>query len=196
MAHRHPSAVPTHRYFLLNKPYGALCQFTAEPGRACLKDHFPIADMYPCGRLDSDSEGLVVLSNDGAFQARIASPQGKLWKTYWVQVEGLPTDAALERLRNGVEIDGSLTLPARAERMDDPALAERDPPVRFRKSVPTSWLEIRLREGRNRQVRRMTAAVGFPTLRLYRWAVGEFTTEGLVPGEWREIRPDRNRTSG
>lgn len=196
MAHHRPSAAPPHRYFLLNKPYGALCQFTAEPGRACLKDHFPIADMYPCGRLDSDSEGLVVLSNDGAFQARIASPQGKLWKTYWVQVEGIPTDFALERLRKGVEIEGTLTLPARAARMDDPGLPERDPPVRFRKSVPTSWVEIRLREGRNRQVRRMTAAVGFPTLRLYRRAVGEFTTEGLAPGEWREIRLDRNRLSG
>lgn len=177
------------RYFLLHKPYGVLCQFTAEPGRACLKDWFPVEGMYPCGRLDADSEGLLVLSDDGAFQARIASPEGKLWKTYWVQVEGIPDERGLEALRRGVLLEGRPTLPAQAKVMEAPPLAERDPPVRFRKTVPTSWLEIKLREGRNRQVRRMTAAVGFPTLRLFRWAVGEFTAQGLGPGQWREIGP-------
>jgi 23S rRNA pseudouridine2457 synthase len=149
--------------------------------------------MYPCGRLDSDSEGLVVLSDDGVFQARIASPEGKLWKTYWVQVEGEPDEAALSTLRSGVVIEGKRTLPARARRMSDPGLPERDPPVRFRKSVPTSWIEVGLREGRNRQVRRMTAAVGFPTLRLVRWCAGPFTLEGLAPGAWRELSIDEVR---
>lgn len=176
------------RYFLLNKPYGVLCQFTAEPGRACLKGIFPVGGMYPCGRLDADSEGLLLLCDDGAFQARIASPAAKLWKTYRVQVEGVPTDDAIEALRQGVLIEGKRTLPAQARRLEsDPGFPERIPPVRFRKDIPTRWLEIRLREGRNRQVRRMTAAVGFPTLRLVRVSIGPFTLEGLDPGCWREL---------
>lgn len=177
-----------NRYFLLNKPYGVLCQFTAEPARACLKDLFPVPGMYPCGRLDADSEGLLLLCDDGAFQARIASPGSKLWKTYLVQVEGIPTPDALRALREGVEIECKRTLPAQARLLEDaPGFAERIPPVRFRRSVPTSWLEIRLREGRNRQVRRMTAAVGFPTLRLVRVSIGPFTLDGLDPGLWREL---------
>lgn len=176
------------RYFLLYKPYGVLCQFTDEAGRRTLKDLFPIPDMYACGRLDTDSEGLLLLSNDGPFQARIASPAGKLWKTYWVQVEGIPDEAALARFRTGIVLDGTSTLPARARLLTPPpTLPERVPPIRVRKTIPDTWLEVQLREGRNRQVRRMTAAIGHPTLRLVRAAIGEFTLEGLAPGQWREV---------
>jgi len=176
------------RYFLLYKPYGVLCQFTDEAGRRTLKDIFPVPDMYACGRLDADSEGLLLLSNDGAFQARIASPAGKLWKTYWVQVEGIPDEAALVRFRTGIVLDEKPTLPARIRPLPEvPTLPERIPPIRVRKTVPDTWLEVQLREGRNRQVRRMTAAIGHPTLRLVRAAIGEFSLDGLAPGQWREV---------
>jgi len=177
------------RLILLNKPYGVLPQFTdREQGRPTLADHVPVAGVYPAGRLDRDSEGLLALSDDGALIARIADPHHKLPKTYWAQVEGVPTEEALDRLRRGVELNDGPTLPAGARLMAEPAgLWPRDPPVRFRASIPTAWIELTLREGRNRQVRRMTAAVGFPTLRLIRWAIGDWTLDGLAPGAWREV---------
>lgn len=174
---------------LFNKPYGVLCQFSPEPNgppRPTLADHIRRPGVYPAGRLDHDSEGLVLLTDDGRLQARIADPRFKLAKTYLVQVEGDPDDAALEPLRRGLPLKDGPTLPAEVRRIDTPALWTRDPPVRFRKSVPDCWLELTIREGRNRQVRRMTAAAGFPTLRLVRWQIGEWSLEGLAPGEWRE----------
>ena len=179
------------RLILFNKPYDVLSQFTdrgsAGSRRATLSDHIAIPGVYPAGRLDRDSEGLLLLTDDGRLQARIADPRFKLPKSYLVQVEGDPDDTALEPLRRGVQLNDGLTLPAEAERIDPPALWPRDPPVRFRKSVPDSWLRLSIREGRNRQVRRMTAAAGFPTLRLVRWAIGDWTLDGLAPGEWREV---------
>ena len=172
---------------LLNKPYGVLCQFTGDGAHPTLKDFVDVPDVYPAGRLDTDSEGLVVLTADGALQARIAHPKHKLAKTYWVEVEGIPSDAQLERLARGVDIDGVPTRPATARAIPEPpGLWPRNPPIRVRKSIPTAWLEIVIAEGRNRQVRRMTAAVGLPTLRLIRWAVGPWTLEGLAPGTWRD----------
>ena len=171
---------------LLNKPFGVLCQFTGDGARPTLHDHVDVPHVYPAGRLDTDSEGLVVLTADGALQARIAHPKHKLAKTYWVQVEGGPSDAQLAALTHGVALDGILTRPARARLMPEPpGLWPRNPPIRVRKSIPTAWLELVINEGRNRQVRRMTAAVGLPTLRLIRWAVGPWTLEGLAPGAWR-----------
>lgn len=178
------------RLIAFNKPYGVLSQFTdarSPSPRPTLSAFVAVPGVYPAGRLDRDSEGLLLLTDDGALQARIAHPRYKAAKTYLVQVEGEPDEAALARLRQGVVLKDGLTLPAGAERIADPALWPRDPPVRFRKSVPDCWLRITLREGRNRQVRRMTAAVGHPTLRLVRWSIGEWTLEGLAPGEWREI---------
>lgn len=180
------------RYFLLHKPYGTLCQFTGEPGRSTLKDLFPIPGMYACGRLDTDSEGLLLLSNDGVFQARIASPAAKLWKTYRVQVEGIPSAEDLDRFCQGVVIEQVITLPARARLLDpQPEIPPRNPPIRVRQSIPDTWIEVQLREGRNRQVRKMTAAIGHPTLRLIRTAIGDFRLDGLAPGEWREVFPGR-----
>lgn len=176
------------RLILLNKPYGVLPQFTDDHGRATLADHVPVKGVYAAGRLDRDSEGLLALSDDGALIARIASPKHKLPKTYWVQVEGVPTEEALQRLRDGVTLNDGPTLPAEARTMEEPAdLWPRDPPVRYRASIPTGWIALTLREGRNRQVRRMTAAVGFPTLRLIRWSIGDWTLDGLAPGQWREV---------
>ncbi len=175
---------------LFNKPYGVLCQFSPErggPERQTLADFVAVPNVYPAGRLDTDSEGLLLLTDDGRLQARIADPRFKLAKTYLVQVEGEPDEAALEALRRGVRLKDGLTLPAEAERIADPALWPRDPPVRFRKSVPDCWISLTIREGRNRQVRRMTAAVGHPTLRLVRWRVGDWSLDGLAPGEWREV---------
>ncbi len=143
--------------------------------------------VYPAGRLDKDSEGLLLLTDDGRLQARIAEPRYKTEKTYLAQVEGEPDDAALQALQGGVELKDGMTKPARAKRIDPPELWDRDPPIRFRKNVPDSWISLTISEGRNRQVRRMTAAVGLPTLRLVRWSVGEWTVEGLAPGEWREV---------
>ena len=174
---------------LFNKPMNVLSQFTdkgtAGSARATLSDYIHVPGVYPAGRLDRDSEGLLLLTDDGRLQARIADPRFKLPKTYLVQVEGEVTQAALEQLRRGVLLNDGMTRPAQAERIEAPALWERDPPVRFRKSVPDCWLRLTISEGRNRQVRRMTAAVGHPTLRLMRWAVGDWTLEGLAPGEWR-----------
>lgn len=177
------------KLLLFNKPYGVLCQFTRSGDRPCLADYIDVPGIYPAGRLDADSEGLLVLTDDGALQARIADPAHKLSKRYWAQVEGIPESSALVGLRRGVALDGLLTKPAEARVIDEPAeLWPRDPPIRVRKHIPTAWVELILREGRNRQVRRMTAAVGHPTLRLVRAAVGEWTLDGLAPGAWRECQ--------
>lgn len=172
-----------------NKPYGVLCQFTdrSTPPRPTLAGFGLPADVYPAGRLDHDSEGLLLLSDDGALIHRIADPRHKLPKTYWVQVEGTPQPAQLDALRDGVRLNDGPTRPAEAREIAAPALWPRDPPVRFRKTVPDAWLEIVLREGRNRQVRRMTAAVGLPTLRLVRAAIGDWRLADLAPGQWRRV---------
>ena len=180
------------RLILLNKPFQVLPQFTSTDGRPCLRDSLPLRGFYPAGRLDFDSEGLMVLTDFGPWQARISQPGSPLAKTYLAQVEGEIRPGALAALRRGIALSDGPTLPAGAEAVAEPGwLWPRDPPIRFRKSVPTAWLELTLREGRNRQVRRMTAAVGLPTLRLIRIAVGPWRVEGLAPGEWREVpRPE------
>lgn len=179
------------RLILLNKPYGVLCQFTDEAGRATLKDCVAVPGVYAAGRLDTDSEGLLLLTDDGPLQHRIADPRHKLPKTYLVQVEGEADEAALAQLRAGLDLGDFRTRPCAAKSVAEPDwLWPRDPPVRFRKSVPTSWLEIVLREGKNRQVRRMTAKVGLPTLRLIRVAIGPWRLDGLAPGQWREVAVD------
>lgn len=177
------------RLILFNKPYGVLCQFTDSRNptpRPTLSDFIDLPGVYPAGRLDLDSEGLLLLTDDGRLQARIADPRFKTPKTYLVQVEGEPDKAALDALRRGVRLKDGATLPAEIERIDPPKLWPRDPPVRFRKTVPDCWLSLTIREGRNRQVRRMTAAIGHPTLRLVRWRIGEWTLDGVAPGDWRE----------
>lgn len=180
-----------------------VCQFSPHASHPTLKDFIPIPEVYPAGRLDWDSEGLVVLTDEGRMQHHIADPRQKLEKTYWVQVEGIPTDVALKQLTAGIELDDALTQPARAVRIEEPpGLWPRQPAVRFRKLIPTAWLEMGLTQGRNRQIRRMTAATGFPTLRLIRWRVGPWTLTGLAPGEYRQgndsdlsgdLRPHVNR---
>ena len=174
-----------------NKPFGVMCKFSPEPGKSTLADFIKIPNVYPAGRLDTDSEGLLLLTDDGVLQARIAEPGHKLAKVYWAQVEGAPTEDALTTLRNGVSLGDFKTAPADAQLIDEPNnIWPRDPPIRYRARIPTAWIELTLREGKNRQVRRMTAHVGFPTLRLVRAAIGRVSVDGLVPGAWREIEAD------
>src|SRR5574338_1679081 len=186
------------RLILLNKPCGVLCQFTDEAGRRTLKDCVPVAGVYAAGRLDADSEGLLLLTNDGALQHRIADPRHKAPKTYLAQVEGVPGAAALAALRAGLDLGDFVTRPCRAREVAEPAwLWPRLPPIRERRAIPTAWLEIVLQEGKNRQVRRMTARVGLPTLRLIRVAIGPWSLDGLAPGAWREVEapyPGKTRT--
>jgi 23S rRNA pseudouridine2457 synthase len=182
------------RLILFNKPFDVLSQFTdrgsADSPRATLSDFIDLPGVYPAGRLDRDSEGLLLLTDDGKLQARISHPRNKMPKTYWAQVEGVPDDAALAMLHNGVTLKDGPTRPAKVVRINEPpGLWPRTPPIRFRKSVPDSWIELTITEGRNRQVRRMTAAIGHPTLRLIRARIGRWTLDGLQPGEWREVDP-------
>lgn len=173
------------RLILFNKPYGVICQFTPEGSHRSLKDFISVPGFYPAGRLDADSEGLVLLTDDGKLQNKISAPEFKLPKTYWVQVEGIPDEAALNILRRGVKIKDYRTLPVQVDPITEPHyLWPRIPPVRYRKNIPTSWICMILREGKNRQVRHMTAAVMFPTLRLIRYAIGPYTIQGIFPGEW------------
>ncbi|WP_337864834.1 pseudouridine synthase [Ignavibacterium sp.] len=172
---------------LFNKPFNVLSQFTDKEGRKTLADFIPFKNVYPAGRLDYDSEGLVVLTDDGKLQNLISDPKNKMPKTYWVQVEGIPDDQALNNLRKGVLLKNGITKPAKVKLINEPKVWERIPPVRFRKNIPTRWLELTITEGRNRQVRRMTAAVGFPTLRLIRYAVGEWNIKNIAIGSYKKI---------
>jgi 23S rRNA pseudouridine2457 synthase len=170
---------------LFNKPYGVLCQFTSTAGRPCLKDYIPVPAVYPAGRLDTDSEGLLVFTGEGSLQARITEPRRKLAKTYWAQVEGVPPPDALQAMRGGLDLGDFVSRPCRARRMDEPAgLWPRNPPIRVRLNIPTAWIELELEEGKNRQVRRMTAKIGHPTLRLIRASIGPWSLGGLAPGQW------------
>ncbi len=191
MKTRHPAtpALPSAEALILfYKPYGVLCQFTGDGTKRTLADFIRVPDVYPAGRLDTDSEGLMLLTSNGRIQARIADPRHKLPKVYWAQVEGLPQPEQLQQLERGVELTDGVTRPAQAQLLPaSPDVPPRDPPIRHRLTVPTAWLELTLTEGRNRQVRRMTAAVGLPTLRLIRVAMGRFTLDGLAPGAWRAL---------
>jgi len=174
----------------LNKPFGVTCKFSPEPGKRTLAEFIKTPNVYPAGRLDTDSEGLLLLTDDGVLQARISSPKFKMDKLYWAQVEGEPTETALAALRKGVNLGDFTTAPAGAQLIDEPAnLWPRDPPIRYRAKIPTSWIAVTLREGKNRQVRRMTAKVGFPTLRLIRARIGGISVSELKPGESREVDP-------
>jgi 23S rRNA pseudouridine2457 synthase len=179
---------------LFNKPYGVICQFSPSDGKPTLKDYIDISNVYPAGRLDTDSEGLLLLTNDGALQHKIADPAHKLPKTYWAEVEGVATHSTIAPLRKGVDLGDFMTKPAIVRVMSAPPSADqlwpRTPPVRFRKNIPTSWLEITITEGKNRQVRRMTAKVGLPTLRLVRIAIGPWRVDGLAPGKWQKVTDD------
>jgi 23S rRNA pseudouridine2457 synthase len=174
-----------------NKPLGVACKFSPEPGRKTLLDYIDVRSVYPAGRLDTDSEGLILLTDDGVLQARIAEPKHAIGKVYWAQVEGAPSLAALDQLRKGVNLGDFTTRPAEANLIEEPqGLWQRDPPIRYRAKIPTAWIELTIREGKNRQVRRMTAKVGLPTLRLIRAAIGKVRVEGLALGTWREIGAD------
>lgn len=201
--------IMTHaRLILLNKPFGVLSQFTTESGHACLADYISEKRVYPAGRLDKDSEGLLLLTDNGGLQARIAEPRYKLPKSYWAQVEGLINDRALATLEGGLDLKDGPTAPAQVRAIEEPSLWPRNPPIRERKNIPTSWLEVTITEGRNRQVRRMLAATGFPVLRLVRVSVGQWQLDGLAPGDSRSLtvelpasprssrtRPDKRRTA-
>jgi 23S rRNA pseudouridine2457 synthase len=183
---RVPAVVSSLVFF--NKPYGVLSQFTPEGKWRALDEFIPVKDVYVAGRLDADSEGLLILTDDGKLQAKIADPKHKMEKTYWAQVEGVPDETALDALRAGIKLSDFTARPARVRVIEvPPDLWQRDPPIRYRAAIPTSWLEIRISEGKNRQVRRMTAAIGYPTLRLIRVAIGAATLAGLAPGQWRKI---------
>ena len=188
---RQPAPRPeVPRLLCFHKPYGVLSQFTPEGKWQGLKDWIDVPDVYVAGRLDADSEGLLLLTNDGQLQARIADPRHKMEKTYWVQVEGVPGDAALQRLRDGVDLNDGKTLPAKARLIEpQPEMLPRNPPIRVRQNIPDCWIELIIREGKNRQVRRMTAAVGHPTLRLVRMAVGPYSIAELQPGQWVDVLP-------
>lgn len=181
---------------LFNKPYGVISQFSADDKHPTLAEFIPIKNVYPAGRLDHDSEGLLLLTDDGALQNKIAHPEHKMAKTYWAQVEGVISDEALAQLRNGIMLNDGMTQPAECQRMNEPEnLWPRNPPIRFRKNIPTSWISLTIKEGRNRQVRRMTAAVGFPTLRLIRYAIGEWTINALAPGTFLRLTPDQKHNT-
>ncbi len=181
------------KLILFNKPYNVLSQFsdnknTSGNSRETLKDYIPIPAVYPAGRLDRDSEGLLLLTDDGQLQNKIANPKNKMSKTYWVQVEGKPSDTDLQKLREGIELKDGMTLPAKAKQIEEPdQLWPRNPPVRYRKTIPDTWVEITIKEGRNRQVRRMTAAIGYPTLRLIRYRIGSWTIDGIKPKQYLEL---------
>jgi 23S rRNA pseudouridine2457 synthase len=180
-----------------NKPFGVSCKFSPEAGKKTLADFIDVRNVYPAGRLDTDSEGLLLLTDDGVLQARIAEPRHKIAKVYWAQVEGLPTEDALGQLRRGVDLGDFATQPAETSLIDEPSyLWPRDPPIRYRAKIPTSWIAITLHEGKNRQVRRMTAKVGFPTLRLVRASIGAISVKELPLGEWREFAPDAPWSGG
>lgn len=170
---------------LFNKPFNVLCQFTDKDGRRTLSDYIKIKNVYAAGRLDYDSEGLVVLTDDGKLQNKISNPENKMEKSYLVQLEGIPTETDLEKLRKGIQLKDGITKPAKVKIIDDPKVWERNPPIRERKNIPTSWLELKIVEGKNRQVRRMTAAIGYPTLRLIRYSVGEWNINNLKPSEYK-----------
>lgn len=182
-----------HRLIIFNKPYRVMCQFTDSSGRMTLADYISASGVYAAGRLDFDSEGLVALTNAGYVQHLVADPRHKLPKTYLAQVEGVPTEEAIKQLSRGVQLNDGMTLPAQARLIEAPPIWERDPPIRYRKNIPTSWIRLTIIEGRNRQVRRMTAAVGYPTLRLIREKIGPWSLGDLQPGEWRDVNCPGNR---